>query len=147
MLCHTFAVGKRGRWAMLIAAFVLIGTSYDASAASLTLKDALSKAFAADFAVPATVARVRAAEAAVYQAGRLPNPSIGVEVENFAGTGPYRGFRSPETTLYLQQTVELGGSRFRVGYWKGRHWENRRPLGRARQRKTHVRSWRYTRQS
>lgn len=111
MLSHTFAVGERVRWAVLIAAFVLIGTSHDAFAASLTLKDALSKAFAADFAVPTTVARVRGAEAGVYQAGRLPNPSVGVEVENFAGTGPYRGFRSPETTLYLQQMVELGGKR------------------------------------
>jgi cobalt-zinc-cadmium efflux system outer membrane protein len=36
-----------------------------------------------------------------------------VEVENFAGSGAFRGFDAAETTITLGQTVELGGKRLR----------------------------------
>jgi len=47
----------------------------------------------------------------VDQAGRRPNPVIGVELENFAGSGPLSGFGETETTFSLEQTFELGNKR------------------------------------
>jgi len=55
----------------------------------------------------------RALEAERLQAGLLPNPSIGLELENFAGSGAVSGTRALETTLVLSQLVELGGKRSR----------------------------------
>ncbi|MEO1169835.1 MAG: TolC family protein [Pseudomonadota bacterium] len=45
------------------------------------------------------------------QAGLRPNPEISLEVENVVGTGPFRNFRSTETTLAIGQRLELGGKR------------------------------------
>ncbi|MBL6752615.1 MAG: TolC family protein [Nevskia sp.] len=55
----------------------------------------------------------RAAEADKLQAGLRPNPELGVELQNFAGTGAVRGVKSLETTLTLSQLIELGGKRER----------------------------------
>ena len=56
-------------------------------------------------------AAVKASEGAALQAGLLPNPEIGAEVENFAGQGAMSGFDSVETTVYLSQLLELGSKR------------------------------------
>nr|WP_167954243.1 TolC family protein [Sphingomonas jejuensis] len=56
-------------------------------------------------------ATVAAAEARARQAGVRPNPSLSLEVENFAGTSPYTGLDAHETTLVVGQTLELGGKR------------------------------------
>jgi cobalt-zinc-cadmium efflux system outer membrane protein len=56
---------------------------------------------------------VRAAEARTLQAGLRPNPELGLEVENIAGTGVLQGGQSAETTLRLNQVIELGGKRAR----------------------------------
>ncbi|OYZ97795.1 MAG: hypothetical protein B7X99_13425, partial [Rhizobiales bacterium 17-65-6] len=77
----------------------------------VTLNDAITRAVSAGFALPAARARSEGAEAGVRQAGRYLNPSVGVETENFAGSGPYQALNQPETTLYLQQTIELGDKR------------------------------------
>ena len=54
---------------------------------------------------------VRAREAQILQARLLPNPEVDVEVENFAGSGALREFRSSEITILLSQLIELGGKR------------------------------------
>jgi cobalt-zinc-cadmium efflux system outer membrane protein len=54
---------------------------------------------------------VRAREAAVLQAGLLPNPELTIESENFGGSGDTSGFDGSENTLSLSQLVELGGKR------------------------------------
>jgi len=77
----------------------------------VTLNDAITRAVSAGFTLPAARARSEGAEAGVRQAGRYLNPSVGVETENFAGSGPYQALNQPETTLYLQQTIELGDKR------------------------------------
>ena len=51
---------------------------------------------------------VRAAEARMLQASVFPNPQIGVEVENFAGSGDLSGFDAAETTVTLSQVFPLG---------------------------------------
>lgn len=96
--------------ALLVLAYCLTSANAE-SPKRLALHDALSRALAADFAVPAARARIQGAEAGVRQAGRPLNPSIGVEVENFGGSGTYQGFRSTESTFFLQQTIEVGDKR------------------------------------
>jgi outer membrane protein, heavy metal efflux system len=96
---------------ILFALAFLVAFAGAAHTRPLTLEDALSRALAADFAVPAAKARIRGAEAGVRQANRPLNPSVGVEVENFAGSGAHGGFKRAETTFFLQQTIEMGGKR------------------------------------
>ena len=54
---------------------------------------------------------VRAGEARTLQTGLPPNPEIGIEVENFAGSGELQGFQSAEITIHLSQLIELAGKR------------------------------------
>lgn len=56
-------------------------------------------------------AGVAKAEGLARQARALPNPVLGLEVENFSGSGPYAGADAAETTASLAQTLELGGKR------------------------------------
>lgn len=56
-------------------------------------------------------ADIARAEGLARQAAALPNPTVGVEVENFSGSGPYRGSDLSETTASIAQTIELGGKR------------------------------------
>lgn len=54
---------------------------------------------------------VRSREARALQAGLLPNPEAGVELENFGGTGATSSFDSTESTLLLSQRIETAGKR------------------------------------
>lgn len=56
-------------------------------------------------------ANIARAEGLARQAGAIPNPTLGVEIENFSGSGPFRGTSLSETTATVSQTVELGGKR------------------------------------
>lgn len=44
----------------------------------------------------------------VQQSSLAPNPTLDVEIENFAGTGPLKGLDGPETTVSLQWVLERG---------------------------------------
>ena len=79
--------------------------------ANLTLAQALDEAAARSPTVVAAEAEVAAAEARARQAGYRSNPELSLEVENFAGTGELRGLRSTETTLAVNQRLDLGGRR------------------------------------
>ena len=78
---------------------------------TLSLSQALDEAAARSPSVVAGQAEVAAAEARVRQAGYRTNPELSVEVENFAGTGELRGLRSTETTVAINQRLDLGGRR------------------------------------
>jgi cobalt-zinc-cadmium efflux system outer membrane protein len=52
-----------------------------------------------------------AADAGIRQADRRINPSFGIDIENAGGGSTYRGIERAETTLYFNQTLELGGDR------------------------------------
>jgi cobalt-zinc-cadmium efflux system outer membrane protein len=78
---------------------------------SLTLDQALELAVAVSPSLEAASADVRAAEAGRRVAGLRPNPSVTVEAENVAGSGPYRGIDSVEATTSLTLPIELGGKR------------------------------------
>lgn len=57
------------------------------------------------------IAETRAAEGLAAQAAARPNPTLGLVVENAAGSGPYKDFDGAETTLSIEQPIELGGKR------------------------------------
>jgi cobalt-zinc-cadmium efflux system outer membrane protein len=76
----------------------------------LTLREVLSLALLQSPELKAFAFEVRAREAAVLQAGLLPNPQLGVVAENF-GNNALQGFDSTAITLQLSQLIELGGKR------------------------------------
>lgn len=78
---------------------------------TLTLAQALDEASARSPTVVAAEAEVAAAEGRIRQAGYRSNPELSLEVENIAGTGELRGIRSMETTLAVNQRLDLGGRR------------------------------------
>jgi len=87
-----------------------------ATGSTLDLGEALARASAADPAAAGWEARLAAAQSNVDQAGVKPNPSLGLELENFTGSGAYSMLDRTEATLAYQQTVERGGKReARVG--------------------------------
>lgn len=77
----------------------------------LTLDMALRQVRSSAPKIQRAALEVRARSADAAQAGRRLNPSLGVELENFVGSGPLSGFGQSETTFTLQQTFELGGKR------------------------------------
>ncbi len=80
---------------------------------ALRLRDALAAAMLRNPLLASFSWEVRAREARSLQAGLLPNPTAGAEVENVGGSGDRQGFESTETTVRLAQLVELGGKRAR----------------------------------
>lgn len=56
-------------------------------------------------------ANVRDAQGRATQAGLRPNPSVSVEVEDFANLGGYRGSSPSQSTFLASQPLELGGKR------------------------------------
>jgi outer membrane protein, heavy metal efflux system len=77
----------------------------------LRLEDALAAALLRNPDLAAQAYEVRAREAATLQAGARPNPDVTLELEDFFGSGPYRGAATSQTTLLLGQRIELGGKR------------------------------------
>ncbi len=78
---------------------------------TLALPQALQRALAANPRLMAAEREIGIAAGVSLQSRAIPNPELSAEVENFAGSGDYRGVRSAETTLQLSQLVELGGKR------------------------------------
>lgn len=114
----TFGFCRRARsrpglaaWAGLILTLTTAGAAWGQSPPPLDLAEALSRASAADPAAAGWDARIAAAEANLRQVAVKPNPSLGVELENFAGTGAHSLLDRTEATLSYQQTLERGGKR------------------------------------
>jgi len=121
-------IKPRQLWhAGLLAALVLTGSNTTAGAQSgpvaaapepagrqLTLEAATTLALAHNPELKSYAAAAAAATARGEQASRRPNPELGFELENFAGSGDLRGFGAAEYTLMLSQTFELGGKRARA---------------------------------
>jgi cobalt-zinc-cadmium efflux system outer membrane protein len=78
---------------------------------TLTMRDALGRALAANPRLTAAERDVGIATGLKIQAGALPNPNLSFELDNALGSGPFKGLQSAETTLQLSQLVELGGKR------------------------------------
>src|SRR3546814_6538984 len=56
-------------------------------------------------------ADIAAARGRLEQAGLRYNPQLSVELENFGGSGALRGFRTTETTVSVNQQIDLAGHR------------------------------------
>lgn len=95
--------------AVLALAFSPAAALAQAKAPSLSLDQAVTRALAADPSTAAAEARIQAAQAAARQAGLRPNPALGVDLENFAGSGAYSVLDRTEATVSYQQTFERGG--------------------------------------
>ena len=101
--------------ALAMAAF------WSADAQALDLSEALRRALAADPRIAAAHVEVEATQGTVIQAGKRPNPELQVELEDFLGTGDYRGFEKAVLTISLQQKLERGdkvGARLAVARGK-----------------------------
>jgi cobalt-zinc-cadmium efflux system outer membrane protein len=80
-------------------------------AGDLPLRQALALALLHNPELATFSWEILAREAEALQAGLLPNPELGVEIENFAGSGEFSGTEAAETTVTLSQLLELGGKR------------------------------------
>ncbi len=78
---------------------------------ALTMRQALALALAGNPGLAAFSWDVRIGEARILQAGLIPNPEAGVEVEDVLGSGDFQGVREAQTTFALSQLIELGGKR------------------------------------
>ena len=76
-----------------------------------TLDQAVLAAGGAAPSNAAAAAGIEAAQAGRSVAGLRPNPTFQGQVENVAGSGPYKGLRSAETTVGVAIPIELGGKR------------------------------------
>lgn len=83
----------------------------DAPTGVVTLGTARAAALRANPRLTALVERANADRALELQAGLLPNPEVGVEVENLGGSGDRQAFEETETTVWVSQLVPIGGKR------------------------------------
>ena len=89
----------------------IFGTSYSAIADELSLREAFEKALQDNPNLQKYPYQQRIAEAEKLQASLRPNPIVGFELENFAGSGESEGFDNAQATLSFSQLIELGGKR------------------------------------
>ncbi|MBU2125818.1 MAG: TolC family protein, partial [Alphaproteobacteria bacterium] len=100
-----------GGAAVALAAILAMLAPGSAFAEPVTLAEALTRASASSPTLASAEADVAAAMGRAQQAGFRPNPELGLEVENFAGTGAFSGLDDAESTLSVGQRFELGGKR------------------------------------
>lgn len=74
-----------------------------------TLDNAIAKALAQSPRLKAFGSGIASAKGEQRQAGVWANPEVGVEMENIAGSGPYRGIDSAEVTYGVSQEFQIGG--------------------------------------
>jgi outer membrane protein, heavy metal efflux system len=100
---------------LLRAAFACIALYFSfgpgARGGEITLAGAIDTALKRNPDLIASRYELTAAQARIVSAGARINPTLGVELENFAGAGTTRGVDALETTLSLSQVIELGGKR------------------------------------
>ena len=86
-----------------------LDTPPDLEGKPLTIQAALDLAHDYNPSLKIYSAAENEALARADQAGRGLNPELGLEVEDFLGSGQYNGFSSAQYTLFLAQTFQLGG--------------------------------------
>lgn len=78
---------------------------------AITLAQALDAALKSNPELAASRYELTAAQARIVQASKRLNPELGLEFENFAGSGETSGTDALESTLAFSQVVELGRKR------------------------------------
>jgi cobalt-zinc-cadmium efflux system outer membrane protein len=99
------------RFACAMALLVSPPLSAVSHSQSLTLGAALQRALNASPRLTAAERDIGIATGQRIQAGALINPELSYELDNALGSGPYRGTKSPESTLQISQMFELWGKR------------------------------------
>ena len=94
-----------------IAALPLAAFGAEKDGGAITLRGALARTLRGSPELAAFDYDLRAAEARILQAGLRPNPTLGLDIENPTGSGPYKNAEQMENTLTLSQLIELGGKR------------------------------------
>jgi len=84
-------------------------TTPQLKASGLTLDTAIAKALAGSPRLQAFGSGIAAAKGEYRQSSAWVNPEIGVEAENIAGKGQYKGFDSADVTYGVTQLIEIGG--------------------------------------
>ena len=93
------------------------GPTFATPTDTVSLRDAVALALLHSPDLAAFAWETRAREARVLQAGRLPNPVVGVMAEDIGATSRRSGVSAddqgvqPQTTVQLSQVIELGGKR------------------------------------
>lgn len=82
-----------------------------ATAAALTLREAITRTLAHHPDLAAFGFSLRAQDARRRQADLRPAPTLNVALENLAGSGDFQGVDAVEATFSLAQVIELGGKR------------------------------------
>lgn len=77
----------------------------------ITLQNALALAVARSPELGIYPYELRAADARALQARLRPNPVLGVDIEELAGGGDRSGFDGAQTTVRIDQPIELGDKR------------------------------------
>ncbi len=75
----------------------------------LSLNGIIEKALLQSPRLKAFRSSIAAAKGERAQASAWSNPEIGIDAENVAGTGPYKGVSSVESTVGVTQLFEIGG--------------------------------------
>jgi outer membrane protein, heavy metal efflux system len=105
--CITVALVCVAAWGMVQAASAEPAASSRTRA--ITLEEAVARALDAAPSLKARQELVTAAQAQVRQSDALPNPTLDVELENFAGSDRFEDFEQSELTLGVRQRIERGG--------------------------------------
>lgn len=79
------------------------------SGETLSLQEAIHKAMPSSTLVRSTQINTLSLKNQHELTGWIHNPEFSIEIENFLGTGAYRGIKSAEITYGLSQIFELGG--------------------------------------
>lgn len=110
---HIFLKPKQLLSLYLCAPFsaLLAQATTDFAATPVSYEIALERALHNDPVLNSFKSRYEAAEGQVEQAGLRPNPVLGVEVENFVGSGPFTDVQGAEVTLGISQLIETAGKR------------------------------------
>lgn len=83
----------------------------DSDFETISYSQALQRAIANDPQLALNSILAEAAEGQIQQADLLPNPVVGVEMENIFGSGPFRDVQGMDVTLGITQLIETAGKR------------------------------------
>lgn len=78
---------------------------------SITLDEVIARALKASTTLQAQEERIGGADAGIRQSRTMPNPELQAELENFAGSGPYKSLNDSEITVSVSQTIERSSKR------------------------------------
>jgi len=109
-LAGRFALGPAGWRAGLLLVFLVIWPlqAMGANSGGLSLRRALERALAENREIAASTHRRAESAGRLRQAALIPNPELGVELENMGGEGAFDDYDNAETTISLGWAIEPG---------------------------------------